>query len=891
MKNKQYIYKFSKNIVDGNRGMADILGGKGANLAEMSSLKIPVPPGFTVSTEVCNHFLKNNSFPKNFKKNLLSYIKTIEVDLGFKFGSVVSPLLFSIRSGGRQSMPGMMETVLNVGLTDKTIVGLIKQTNDERFAYDSYRRLIMMYSDVVMEKANNLNLGIREHLDSILMKIKKDKNINHDCQLEASDLKEICLIFKKEINKVLKSHFPDDPHEQLWGAIKAVFISWNGFRAKEYRRIEKIPDSWGTAINVQSMVFGNMGDNSATGVAFTRNPSNGDDFLYGEWLPNAQGEDVVAGIRTPYPINAYSKNKLTENKKTLEDTFPGIYKELLSIKKVLEGHYSDMQDLEFTVQNGTLWMLQTRDGKRNGHSAIKIAVDLYNQKMIGNNEIINQVSFKQIEEVMHPCFNSREEKLLKIVATGLPAGPGCATGVAAFSPERAQELTQKGKEVVLIREETSPEDIHGMHVSSAIITSRGGMTSHAALVARGWGKCCVVGCSDIIINNNSAKINGKTIKEGDWVSVNGTSGNIYLNKLELINPQLNKNNNFIDLFEILKPLQKIDVRANADTPEDATRSKNMGAKGIGLCRTEHMFFEPKRISEIRKMIVFRYDKKRRERAIMNLLPFQKKDFYEILKAMSPHPVTIRLLDPPLHEFVPVEDNQILELAKETGVTEKTIKDNISQLHENNPMLGHRGCRLGISYPEITKMQATSILEAAVRLTKEGTKVFPEIMIPLVGSINEFNHQKAIVEKCGSEIESKNNLKINYKIGTMIELPRACLEAEKIAKSADFLSFGTNDLTQTTFGFSRDDVADVLKKYINSGILEEDPFQSIDVDGVGKLIEIAVKGARKANPKIKIGVCGEHGGDPKSIDFFKNCGFDYVSCSPFRVPPAILCAAK
>ena len=891
MKNNQYIYRFSKNIVDGNKKMTDVLGGKGANLAEMCNLNIPVPPGFTISTDVCNYFLKNNSFPKKFEQELLSCIEEVEKNLGFKFGSKKNPLLFSIRSGARQSMPGMMETVLNVGLTEKTILGLIKKTKDERFVYDSYRRLIMMYSDVVMEKANNLNIGIREHLDLILMKIKKERKIVHDYELRTDDLKKICLIFKKEVKKKLKIDFPDDPYDQLWGAIRAVFISWNGFRAKEYRRIEKISNKWGTAVTVQSMVFGNMGEKSATGVAFTRNPSTGEDFLYGEWLPSAQGEDVVAGIRTPYPINGHSKNMLTADKKTFKSSFPKLYEKLLRVKKTLENHYCDMQDIEFTIQDGSLWMLQTRKGKRNGHSAIKIAVDLYNQKIISANEIANQISPENIEEVMHPCFKAEDEKLSSVITRGLPAGPGCAAGIAVFSPEKAQELSKKMEKVVLIREETSPEDVHGMHVSEAIITSRGGMTSHAALVARGWGKCCVVGCGDIIINKNSAKINKKIIKEGDWISVNGSSGNIYVDKIKLIRPQLNKNNNFIDLFNILKGLQKIGVRSNADTPEDAVRAKNMGAKGIGLCRTEHMFFNPKRISEIRKMIVFRDSAKIREDAIMKLLPFQRNDFYKILKSMSPYPVTIRLLDPPLHEFLPQNEQQVSELAKQTKTNKKTIENNIAQLHESNPMLGHRGCRLGISYPEITKMQSTSILEAAAKLIKEKVLVIPEIMIPLVGSINEFNHQKKIIVDIANQIESKNNLKINYKIGTMIELPRACLVAGEIAKSADFLSFGTNDLTQTTFGFSRDDVSEVLKSYIQKEIIKEDPFQTLDISGVGKLIKHAVSDARKSNPKIKIGICGEHGGDPKSIAFFKKCGLDYVSCSPFRVPTAILCTAK
>ncbi|MBI89564.1 MAG: pyruvate, phosphate dikinase [Candidatus Marinimicrobia bacterium] len=893
MKHSKYIYGFSAQNVDGSAALINLLGGKGANLAEMSSLNIPVPPGFTISTEVCNYFLKNNSFPPGFKESLFDSIAKIERILERRFGSTQTPLLFSVRSGARQSMPGMMETVLNVGLTSKTLFGLISQTKDERFVYDSYRRLIMMYSDVVMEKANNVNVGIREHLDSILIKRKKENNIINDADLSVDTLKGLCKIFTAEINNKLQSSFPDDPYEQLWGAIKAVFISWNGFRAKEYRKIENIPNDWGTAVTIQSMVFGNMGRDSATGVAFTRNPSSGHNHLYGEWLPNAQGEDVVAGIRTPYPINEDSKNALTIKKDTLELQFPNIYNNLLLIKDTLEKHYCDMQDIEFTIQEGVLWMLQTRSGKRNGHAAIKIGLDLYKEGLIDEEKLANRIAPSQIEEIMHPYFNPEKEKQANLLTVGLPAGPGCAIGRAVFNPERAQELSSEKEGVVLIREETSPEDIHGMHVSNAIITARGGMTSHAALVARGWGKCCVVGCNEIVIDYQAkqATINNVIINEGDWVAVNGSTGSIYNQKIDLIDMNLDKNQDFNDLFNVLINNQKIGVRANADTGSDAKKARAMGAKGIGLCRTEHMFFEPDRINEVRKMIVFRDNLKIRKNAIMNLLPLQKKDFYSILKAMSPHPVTIRLLDPPLHEFLPHDKKQVSQLAALTGVSNKKIEKNISQLYENNPMLGHRGCRLGISYPEITEMQATAILEAATQLAKEGVDSSPEIMVPLVGSVNEFNHQKEIIVECADRVELENRIKINYNVGTMIELPRACLVADKIAQSADFFSFGTNDLTQTTFGFSRDDVSTLLNSYIENGIISNDPFQSLDIMGVGKLIEIAVKKAREVNPNIKIGICGEHGGDPQSILFFKNNGFDYVSCSPFRVPIAILCASK
>ena len=889
----KYIYNFALDDVEGSKKLIHKLGGKGANLAEMCSLKIPVPPGFTISTEVCNYFLKNKRFPKGFKDSTLMSIKKIENKLDSLFGDDKRPLLFSVRSGARQSMPGMMETVLNVGLTPKTLLGLIRQTKDEKFVYDSYRRLIMMYSDVVMEKPNNINCGIREHLESIIMKEKKTLNVVNDSDLSVDALKKLCVIFKKEVLINLKAEFPDDPYEQLWSSIKAVFISWNGFRARQYRKIENIPNEWGTAVTIQSMVFGNMGAQSATGVAFTRNPTNGLNQMYGEWLPNAQGEDVVAGIRTPFPINEESKNTLTKHKDTLEFKFPKIYNNLLSIKKTLEQHYRNMQDIEFTIQNGTLWMLQTRNGKRNGQAAIKISLELFEDGLINLNELSNSIRPDQIEEIMHPHFHLEKEQRAQILGSGLPAGPGCAIGKAVFCPEKAQAWSAKKERVILVREETSPEDIHGMHVSNAIITSRGGMTSHAALVARGWGKCCVVGCGDMIIDfkSKSASIKNQTIKEGDWISVNGTSGTIYKNKLDLIDAEIDKNKSFKKLFNILRKNQKIGVRANADNVKDAQKGLQMGAQGIGLCRTEHMFFNPNRIDEMRKMIVFRNNVKMRKEAVMQLLPLQEIDFYSILKTMAPYPVTIRLLDPPLHEFLPQNNTQLKNLSKLTGISVDVIQKTVIQLHENNPMLGHRGCRLGISYPEITEMQTSAILNATASLIKEGIHAMPEIMIPLVSSINEFNHQKKLIKNCATFVEKKNKIKLEYKIGAMIELPRACLIADKIAASADFLSFGTNDLTQTTFGFSRDDVSNLLNHYVDRRIMKKDPFQSLDIEGVGKLIEIATLRAKEVNPKIKIGICGEHGGDPHSINFFKKNSFDYISCSPFRVPIAILCSSK
>ena len=893
---KKNIYIFSKKQTEGSKELVNVLGGKGANLAEMCHLGIPVPPGFTISTEVCNYYLENNSFPKNFKNELLGAIKKIEDCQGAIFGDLNNPLLFSIRSGARQSMPGMMETVLNVGLTKNTIQALIKKTGNEHFVYDSYRRLIMMYSDVVMEKANQTikkETSIREKLDSILIKKKNDRNIENDCDLSVSDLKNLCDIFKDEINNTLKMTFPDDPFDQLWDAIKAVFISWNGKRAVKYRQIENIPNNWGTAVNIQSMVFGNMGHNSATGVAFTRNPSTGENKFYGEWMPNAQGEDVVAGIRTPYPVNDNSKNDLTKSNTTLEQTFPDVYSQLISIKETLETHYNDMQDIEFTIQNKNLYMLQTRSGKRNGTASIKIALDLLQEKKIDEIELIKRLRAKHIEEVMHPAFDKNMEQQAILVTSGLPAGPGCAVGQAVFTSQDAEIWAKRGHDVILIREETSPEDIHGMHASNAIITSRGGMTSHAALVARGWGKCCVVGCLNTHINikQKTLMVNEHIIKEGDWISINGTVGNVYLDKINLIDTNLEKNTDFNILLQLCKSKQKMGVRANADTPEDAQIAKKMGARGIGLCRTEHMFFEPSRIKEMRKMILFKNDAARRKKSIMNLLPYQKNDFYEILKSMSPYPVTIRLLDPPLHEFLPQTEAQINSFAKETDTSINEIKDLIEQLYENNPMLGHRGCRLGISYPEITEMQSRAILEAASKLINENIEVHPEIMIPLVGSTQEFINQKNIIQSVGEKIEKEKNIKIDYKIGTMIELPRACLIADKIAESADFFSFGTNDLTQTTFGFSRDDVAPFLNEYIKNDIIQKDPFQSIDVEGVGQLVKMAVKKARGINSKIKIGICGEHGGDPDSINFFYKSNLDYVSCSPFRVPVSVFTTSK
>ncbi|RCL87152.1 pyruvate, phosphate dikinase [bacterium] len=889
------VYLFGKGITQGSASKADILGGKGANLAEMSRLKIPVPPGFTISTNVCIQYLKEKKINKKIRTNIDQALLKVEKKINKKFGNTETPLLLSVRSGARVSMPGMMETVLNIGLTTKTIPALIKQTKNEQFVYDSYRRLIMMYADVVMEKAEQKNhINIREKLEKILDNQKKIKKIKKDSDLSVEDLKIIINKFKTKITKSFGEEFPDSCKLQLWGAIQAVFKSWNGKRAVQYRNIENIPHHWGTAINVQTMVFGNLGKTSATGVAFTRNPSNGTNKLYGEWLENAQGEDVVAGIRTPHPINTESKTLQTKKSLTLQKSWPKIYSQLLSIKSILENHYQDMQDIEFTIESGTLWMLQTRVAKRTGEAAIKIAIDMNKENLISEKQVIDRIVSKNIDEIMHPKVDPDTEQIHSPVEIGLPASPGGASGQIVFSASSAEKWHKKKKKVILVRHETSPEDVQGMHVAQGIITAKGGMTSHAALVARGWGKACIVGCSNLNIDlkRKTVQINDIIYKEGDWFTINSTKGYIYNQKLKLVQSNFTENKNFKKLMTLTNKYKKLKVRTNADNPQDAKLSKKLGAQGIGLCRTEHMFFDKERIRSVQKMILSE-DIDSRKNAIMELLPYQEKDFYAILKEMSPFPVTIRLLDPPLHEFLPSQKNKelIKDLSNDMGASSKKIINRIVDLFEINPMLGHRGCRLAISYPEITEMQVTAILSATAKLIKKGIKAKPEIMIPLIGSVKEFNHQKNIVKKIARDIESKYNLKIKYSLGTMIELPRACLTADAIAKSADFFSFGTNDLTQTTFGFSRDDIGSFIQNYFDNKILEEDPFKTIDINGVGKLVKLATKKGRDVNKKIKIGICGEHGGDPKSVYFFDDIGLDYVSCSPYRVPIARLSAAK
>ena len=893
----KYVYLFGDGAADGTAKMKNTLGGKGANLAEMNHLGIPVPPGFTITTEVCSYYYDNDkTFPDVLDFQLRDALRDSERIMGSKFGDANDPLLVSIRSGARQSMPGMMETVLNVGLTSKTIPGLIKKTGNERFVYDAYRRLIMMYADVVMEKAagveSDSGIGIRHRLESLIEKHKSDNQYVNDTDLSGQDWKLLSDKFKEEIKSTLKDDFPDDPMDQLWGAIMAVFQSWNGERAKNYRRIENIPGEWGTAVNVQSMVFGNMGENSATGVAFTRNPATGEDKFFGEWLVNAQGEDVVAGLRTPNPLNEETKTEGTKDLPSLESSMPEIYSDLKDIRGRLEKHYNDMQDIEFTIQQGKLWMLQTRVGKRNGSAAIKMAVDMKNEGMIDKKTAILRVKPEQLDELLHPMLDKESENSAPLLGKGLPAGPGGASGRAVFTADDAEQWNKKGEKVILIRDETSPEDVHGMHAAEAILTAKGGMTSHAALVARGWGKCCIVGCSDLQINVDKKEVvvGDTLISEGDWITMNGTEGRIYSGQVELIDADPDTHPEYKELMVWSDEIRKLKIRTNAESPDDAKQAIKFGAEGIGLCRTEHMFFDEERILAIRKMI-FADNESDRRNAVMELLPYQKEDFMGTLKAMEGLPVTIRLLDPPLHEFMSLTDEQEKTLANNLNIDVGVVKNRISMLHELNPMLGHRGCRLGIAYPEITEMQARAILEASAELKKEGTSVFPEIMIPLVGSVAEYTDQEKIVRNVAREVNEKYNLELEFMVGTMIELPRACLTADEIAKHAEFFSFGTNDLTQTTFGFSRDDIGSFLPDYLERNILPEDPFQSLDVDGVGKLVSMAVKLGRDVNDKIKIGICGEHGGDPASIRFCKENGLDYVSCSPFRVPIARLSAAQ
>jgi pyruvate,orthophosphate dikinase len=893
---KKYVYFFGGGKAEGRAEWKDLLGGKGANLAEMTNLGIPVPAGFTITTEVCTAYYKNKgAYPEGLEEEVARAMARVERVMGARFGDPKNPLLVSVRSGARKSMPGMMETVLNIGLTTKTIPGLIAKTHNERFVYDAYRRLIMMYSDVVMEKAAGIEppegRGIRQVLEEEMDKLKKRRGARNDTDLTTDDLKGLIALFLKKVQAVLGKPFPDDPHEQLWGGIGAVFQSWNGKRAVAYRKIEGIPDDWGTAVNVQAMVFGNTGENSATGVAFTRDPATGENVFYGEWLPNAQGEDVVAGIRTPLPLNKKTKQGSGKGLPSLEERMPKVYRELEAIRRKLERHFKDSQDIEFTIENGKLWMLQTRVGKRTGTAAVREAVEMCNERLIDMKTALLRVNPEQLDELLHPMIDPVAERRAAVLAKGLPAGPGAGSGQIVFTADSAEQWAKKGKKVILVRNETSPEDVHGMHAAQAILTAKGGMTSHAALVARGWGKCCIVGCGALQIDEGSrtVRVNGKTLKEGDWLTLNGTKGNVYEGELPLLPVDPEKNPYYRQLMKWADKVRRLGIRTNADRPHDALTARAFGAEGIGLCRTEHMFFDPQRIAAMREMIVADTEAARRK-AIMKLLPYQKKDFYEIMRAMEGLPVTIRLLDPPLHEFVNLDKAKVKELAAQLQVPLKKLQGRIDQLHELNPMLGHRGCRLGITYPEISEMQARAIFEAAAQLTKEGVKVHPEVMIPLVGMVEEFEHQRQIVDKVAREVISATGVRFPYLIGTMIEIPRACLTADRIAERAEFFSFGTNDLTQTTYGFSRDDIGSFLPDYLSKKILASDPFQTIDVEGVGRLVEMAVARGRESRPRLKVGICGEHGGDPRSIAFFHKAGLDYVSCSPYRVPIARLAAA-
>jgi len=869
MVSKKYVYLFS----EGNASMKNLLGGKGANLAEMTNLGIPVPQGFTVSTEACTKYYEDGKKLGNEVINQV-YESLVEIEniTGKKFGSIDNPLLVSVRSGARVSMPGMMDTILNLGLNDETVEALKKLTNNERFAYDSYRRFIQMFSDVVM--------GIEKRkFEDILDEAKDAKGVKFDTDLTASDLKGIAEKYKALYQKELGKSFPQDPKEQLVESITAVFRSWDNPRAIVYRRLNDIPGDWGTAVNVQSMVFGNMGETSGTGVAFTRNPATGEKLIFGEYLINAQGEDVVAGIRTPHPISR------------LDQDLPECYKEFMSIAQRLENHYKDMQDMEFTIEQGKLYFLQTRNGKRTAEAALKIAVDLVDEGLLTKEEAILKVDPKQLDSLLHPNFEQKELKKAQVIAKGLPASPGAACGKIYFTAESAKEHHEQGEKVILVRRETSPEDIEGMVAAEGILTARGGMTSHAAVVSRGMGTCCIAGCSDIRVNEEAGifEVGEKVYHEGDYISLDGSTGNVYGHAIKTVEPEIS--GHFGIFMSWADEIRKLKVRTNADTPRDAEHAIKFGAQGIGLCRTEHMFFDEERIPVVREMIVSKTEFQRRN-ALDKLLPMQREDFIGIYEAMEERPVTIRLLDPPLHEFLPQMDEDIRDLAKEMGLTFEDLKLTVESLHEFNPMMGHRGCRLPVSYPEIAEMQTRAIIEAAIDVKRRKKyDIVPEIMIPLVGEVKELKFVKDIVVTTADEVIAKEGIDLKYLVGTMIEIPRAALTADEIAKEAEFFSFGTNDLTQMTFGFSRDDAGKFLKDYYDNRIYEFDPFQKLDQVGVGKLVKMAAELGKQTRPDIHLGICGEHGGDPSSVEFCHNVGLNYVSCSPFRVPVARLAAAQ
>ncbi|MFH1054109.1 MAG: pyruvate, phosphate dikinase [Candidatus Woesearchaeota archaeon] len=864
---KKYVYSFEEGRDIGKY----ILGGKGSNMADMVALGLPIPPGFTITTEVCDEYYKNNKkYPKEVLDQIEKKLQELEKKMGKKLGDPEDPMLVSVRSGAAASMPGMMDTVLNLGLNDKSVQGMIKKTNNERFVWDSYRRFIQMFGDVVMEVEHS-------RFEKVLENVKADKCIKLDTDLDVKDLKKVVEEYKKVILKSKGKSFPENPREQLQMAVDAVFSSWNNPRAITYRRLNDIKGLIGTAVNVQTMVFGNMGDTSGTGVAFSRDPSNGENKLYGEFLMNAQGEDVVAGIRTPLPIAE------------LEKVMPGCYNEFVKHTKKLEDHYKDMQDMEFTIQEGKLYVLQTRNGKRTAHAALRIAVEMEKQGFIDKKTAVLRIDPNQLDQILHKQLDPVAKSEAEVIAKGLPASPGAAVGAIVFTAEKAHDEAQEGKNVILVRTETSPEDIEGMNAAKGILTARGGMTSHAAVVARGMGKCCVAGCADIVVNEKEKilKVKGLVLQEGDMLTLDGSTGEVIRGEVAVVDPDLS--GDFKILMEWADEFRKLDVRTNADTPHDSQVARNFGAEGIGLCRTEHMFFEADRIKAVREMILSN-DIEGRKKALAKLLPMQRSDFIGIFEVMKGLPVTIRLLDPPLHEFLPKEEKDIIELSKEMGIGIDALNEKIESLHELNPMLGHRGCRLAITFPEICEMQARAVFEAAAGLIKKGQNVIPEVMIPLVGHVKELKILKDIVINTADEVMGTTNTKIKYKVGTMIEVPRGAVTADEIAVEAEFFSFGTNDLTQMTFGFSRDDAGKFLPEYVEKNILEYDPFQSIDQTGVGQLMEIAVNKGRKVRKDIKLGICGEHGGEPKSIAFCHKLGLNYVSCSPYRVPIARLAAA-
>lgn len=877
---EKFVYFFSAGDTEGNAGMKSTLGGKGANLAEMTALGLSVPPGFTISTDVCTHYYEaGGALPSWVKPAVEAAMAKVESKIGKKFGDAANPLLFSVRSGARASMPGMMDTILNLGLNDQTVEGLAKSSNNPRFAWDSYRRFIQMYSDVVMGMNSSM-------LEVTLEDLKDEKGLKLDTELSTEDLKHLVKKFKELVRQTTGQIFPNDPWEQLWGAVSAVFKSWNTPRAITYRELHDIPAAWGTAVNIQSMVFGNMGEDSATGVAFTRDPSTGEKKFYGEFLINAQGEDVVAGIRTPQPIT--KKDAAGTGMQSLEEAMPESYAQLVENYKKLEMHYRDMQDIEFTIERGKLWMLQTRNGKRTARAALKIAADMIDEKLISDEEAILRLDPASLDQLLHPTLDPKAEKT--VLAKGLPASPGGVHGQIVFSSEEAVEWKEKGKKVILVRVETSPEDISGMVASQGILTTRGGMTSHAAVVARGMGKCCVAGCGEVDIDyrNETMKVKGYVLKKGDVITLDGGTGEVFLGEVKTLEPKLDAD--FERIMKIADRVRRLKVRTNADTPKDAEAAKSFGAEGIGLCRTEHMFFGADRIDSVREMILAE-NKDEREQALAKLLPMQRGDFLALFKIMRGYPVTIRLLDPPLHEFVPHTDEEIIELSKRINHDVERLRAKVRGLHEFNPMLGHRGCRLAVTYPEIYVMQVRAIAEAACEVVKTGDKLIPEIMIPLVGVDKELEMLRALTIETVEKVQKEKNVKFDYLVGTMIELPRAAITADAIAEHADFFSFGTNDLTQTTLGLSRDDSGRFLGSYVSQGILPKDPFVSIDRGGVGQFVKMGVDLGRRTKPDLKTGVCGEHGGDPDSIEFFHQCGLDYVSCSPYRVPIARLAAAK